>query len=313
MGNRPLVSVVVPTCNRPAYLAEALESLIAQTFGDFEALVGNDGEPATLWPARERFDDPRIMWIDNPVPKGMLRNIVELHGRARGRYVVQLHDDDRWAPELLAELVPPLEADPDVSVAFADHFVIDEHGDVDPAATKAASKRFGRDSLAPGLHRPFRRLALIDGAVPIPCAALARRDALDLDQFPDRVGPRVDLWIRYQLCRDGAGAFYVPRRLAFYRAHGGSQTATRTLENSLADVYCYTQFLEDPRLLEIPRADLRRELASSNYGVAASLLRQGDRAMARDPLWQSFAFERRPRTALALTASLLPRPILTRL
>lgn len=307
------MSVVVPTYNRPRYLAEALDSLLAQSFNDFEAIVGNDGNHEIVRPLRERYDDPRITWIDNPVRKGVLANMVDCFARTRGRYVAQLHDDDRWSPALLASLVPPLDADERLSVAFCDHFIIDEHGQVEVEETEANSARWSRNRLSPGAHRPFRRMAVVEKSIPAQCAAVYRRDALDLDDFPAPIGPYFDLWISYQLARDGAGALYVPRRLAYIRAHAGTQTATGRLQNERAGLFCYERFLADPRLHDVPRAELLRAHAAHQYGVAVSLLRQGERAAARSHLRRSVTVRPRPRTALALAASLLPDRMLARL
>ena len=308
-----LVSVVLTTYNRRDYLREALDSVLAQTHRSFEVIVSNDGGRDYSAPVRERFDDRRVAWVDHKVRKGMVANTLDGLSRARGQYVALLHDDDRWDPELLARLVPRLDADPAISVAFADHFIIDQGGRVDLPQTDRNSARWGRDRLAPGVHRPFRRLAVIDGTIPIQCAAVFRRSALDVSAFPAQSGTRFDRWLSRELARGDAGAYYDPARLAYYRVHPASQTATGGLEWAQAGIYIFSRFLQDPELADLPRAPLRAALAEAHHGAGVARIRNGEPRAARPALARALRLNPRPRTGAAMLASFLPASIGTRL
>jgi glycosyltransferase involved in cell wall biosynthesis len=305
--------VVVPTFSRRRYLFEALDSLLAQTFGDYEALVCNDGGPAHIGPVKERFVDRRIRWIDNPVRKGLLGNMLHGFARARGRYLATLHDDDRWAPELLASLVPRLERDPTLTVAFADHFIMDGDGRIDLVHSDHSTAAWGRARLAAGVHRPFRVLALAHGTIPVQCAAVFRRDALDPTAFPREAGTKYDRWLVRELARGDAGAWYEPARLAYYRLHSASQTSTGRLENARAGIYIYEHFLADPELADVPRGPLVAALAADHHGAGTALLRAGQRAGARRHLIRALRLAPRPRTALGVAASFMPSAVTRRL
>ncbi len=312
-ASAPRVSVIVPTYIRRDYLFEALESIFAQTYTDFEVIVGNDGGRAHIDPVKARYIDKRIVWVDHPVRKGVLANTLDGFARARGTYLATLHDDDRWAPEMLATLVPRLEVDPSVTVAFCDHFIIDRDGHVNPARSDALSAAWGRDRLAPGVHRPFRRLACIDGTIPMQCAAVFRRDALDVAGFPSGAGTKYDRWLSYEVARGDAGAYYEPARLSYYRSHPGSQTHNGRLENALAGIYVFRRFLEEPGLTDLPRAPLRAALADEHYGAAVALIRDGQSRRARRHLAQTLKLRPRPRAGSAVIASLMPRAVVERL
>jgi len=301
--------VVVATYNRRAYLCEALESLFAQTYRDFEAIVGNDGGPDYIEPVRERFADERIVWADHAARRGMLANTLDGFRRARGEFLAILQDDDRWAPELLARLVPRLEADPTINVAFSDHFIIDQDGAIDLAGTDSNSAAFGRDRLAAGVHRPFRRLAVIDEAIPIQCAAVFRKRALDLSAFPAQAGTKFDRWLTWELAAGDAGAYFEPARLAYYRSHPGQQTVTGALENAQAGIYIFRRFLEEPVPADLPRAPLRAALAAQHHGAGVALIRARQPRAARRQLYQALRLRPRPRTGAALLFSLLPRSL----
>jgi glycosyltransferase involved in cell wall biosynthesis len=313
VSDAPRVSVALATYNRRNYLCQALDSLLAQTYEDFEVIVGNDGGPDYIEPVKERFVDERIVWADHPVRKGLLGNTLDGFSRARGEFLAILQDDDRWAPDLLGRLVPRLEADRAINVAFSDHFIINQNGDVDLASSDRNSAAWGRDRLAPGVHRPFRRLAVIDGTIPIQCAAVFRRSAVDLASFPARAGTKFDRWLSWELARGNAGAYYEPARLAYYRSHAGQQTAVGRLENAEAGIYIFQRFLAEPELADLPRAPLRAALAEEHYGAGVALIRRGQPRAARRQLHEALRLRPRPRTGAAILASMLPVSVATRL
>jgi glycosyltransferase involved in cell wall biosynthesis len=105
------VSVLIPTCNRPAYVARALRSLLSQTHTDWEALVVDDGDGRGL-AAAAAFGDPRIRARRND-GRGQVdaRNTALAH--ATGDAVALLDDDDWWEDaEHLARVVAVLEGGP---------------------------------------------------------------------------------------------------------------------------------------------------------------------------------------------------------
>lgn len=107
----PLVSVLVPTFNRPRYLAEALESLVRQTYGRWEAFVVNDGG-SPVADVVAALNDPRLVLIDRRENRGKAASLNEALRRAQGKYVAYLDDDDLYYPQHLGRLVDVLEAEP---------------------------------------------------------------------------------------------------------------------------------------------------------------------------------------------------------
>jgi glycosyltransferase involved in cell wall biosynthesis len=118
-SNRPLISVVVTSYNREVYIAEALESVLAQTMGDFELIVSDDcSTDRTIEIAREyeRRDD-RIRVVVNERNLGQFENRRHAASLARGQYL-KFHDsDDVMYPHCLAVMIEPLLKEP--AAAFA--------------------------------------------------------------------------------------------------------------------------------------------------------------------------------------------------
>ena len=103
---RPEVSVIIPVHNLERYIDACLASVEAQTFGDFEAVVVDDGSTdGSLRLVRSRAErDARIVVVATP-NRGVARARETGLAKARGRYVCFLDGDDRWEPDMLRELV----------------------------------------------------------------------------------------------------------------------------------------------------------------------------------------------------------------
>jgi glycosyltransferase involved in cell wall biosynthesis len=302
MSAQPLVTVILPTFERPAYVASALESALAQTYTNIEIIVSDNGPSEEIARLVTSVGDARVRYRHNGGNIGAMKNALAAYREARGTYVATLHDDDVWEPTFLERLVPPLEGDADLTLAFSDHSIISEDGTIDRAASDANTRRWGRDRLSEGIHRPFHRLALVHRAVPLG-SSLLRFSAIAWDDFRDEVGPAYDLWISYLASRQGRGAYYTRERLTRYRVHGGNLSAQdRYLR---AKLFCYDVFLEDHRIRSIHPA-LRRERASIQTSTGIALLAGGRRREALTYL--SAGFLRRPeaRGLIALAFLLTP-------
>jgi glycosyltransferase involved in cell wall biosynthesis len=311
MVRAPLVSVVLMTHNRPAWLAEALSSVLAGELEDLEVVVSNNGDPEDTRRLRRAVPDPRVRWFEQDQRLGMLENLLAGLAQARGRYVAILHDDDRWSPRFLAVLVPALERRPDAVFAFCDHEIIDQDGAVDVEATEVSTRQFGRAELREGYVRPFFHLVVRQSIKITGC--VWRRDALDASELVPGVAPHLDVWLPYLLARRGGGAFYSPERLMSYRMHAGGHSASRDTATWLAGVQCEEQLLADPNLREHEDL-LTRRLAVYHRLAGEGLLRQGTRRRARAHLRAAMRLRPTPRTVAGLAASwVAPTSLLGRL
>lgn len=302
-GASPRVSVIITTRDRPVYLAEAIKSVLAGEFQDFEIIVTDDAGVSENRQVAEGFGDARIRYRRNAVCLQSAQNHREAARVARGEYIAILNDDDAWEPHLLATLVPLLERHR-VAVAFGDHQVMDAHGVVDAEATAESSRRWKRERLAEGVHRPFQRLAVIEQSLAMQ-AALIRRSAMDWEDCPAEVGPLYDLWLNYMLCRSGGAAYYVAQWLARYRAHQSSSTVTGGARTASAMVFVYARMLADPQL-RMWRGELAQRLRAAKLTYALALIESKEARAARRQLRGAFYPGQLTRAGLALALSWIP-------
>ncbi len=301
----PLVSVVVLTFNRPHYLRQALTCVVKQTYPNLEILVrDNASEPETTAVVRE-FSDPRIIHHRHPTNIGMTANVQSGFLAAHGKYVANLHDDDLWQATFIEKLVAVLERHPEAILAFSEHDIIDQQGRVDIAATQENMSIFRRTSLAPGLHQPFQRLALVDFVIPVAVATVFRREAIDWTDFAD-LASVYDLWLAYLAARSGQACYYLNENLASYRHHGNSESTHRRIFVNDAYIKIYQRLLDDPDLKDLHRIFIPR-YADHYRDAAVSLLRNGEREKARSYLKKGLAIHHRPKALLTLLASYLPQ------
>jgi glycosyltransferase involved in cell wall biosynthesis len=101
MNEKPLVSVIVPTHNRAAMLQRTINSVLAQTFENFELIVVSDGSKDNTDEVMSSFKDPRIRYLKHHSERGSAVTRNTGHRVSRGKYIAYLDDDDEWVPNKL--------------------------------------------------------------------------------------------------------------------------------------------------------------------------------------------------------------------
>ena len=301
-GAPPLVSVLVPTFNRHDYLRATIAGALRQTFADFEIVVVDNASAVDPAEVVAGFGDPRLRYFRNASNLGVTGNVLAASERARGKYVAILGDDDVWHPEFLATLVPPLEADDSLALAFCDHGIIDREGRPDDAATERVTRRWQRHKLHEGVYRPFDEIALVYRSICVFSAAVLRRADIDWSAIPRELDFSVDVYLAYLAARTGRGCYYVPRRLSQYRYHPTSlgnslKRADQRLANARDAMFYWDRFLRD-RMLSRNKAYFEMKRGFNALVMVLALLRGGRRRQALEQLWRAW------------TAGLIPPRIL---
>lgn len=124
----PLVSVLLPVYNGEAYLAESIQSILDQTFANFELLILNDGSKDRSLEIIQGFKDSRIKVINNPQNLGLIATLNKGLVEARGQFVARMDADDKAFPERFKIQYEYLSGHPEVAVVGTWAQVIDKDG-----------------------------------------------------------------------------------------------------------------------------------------------------------------------------------------
>lgn len=124
----PAVSVLLPIYNAEPYLAQAIESVLNQTYTDFELLLLNDGSTDQSRQIAASYTDPRIRLLDNPHNLGLIATLNRGLAIARAPLIARQDADDIWEPQLLEYALDYLHAHPNVALVGARARLIDAQG-----------------------------------------------------------------------------------------------------------------------------------------------------------------------------------------
>ncbi len=206
------VTVIIPTYNRAHYLGEAIESVLNQTFDDFELIVIDDGSTDNTPELVRAIGDRRVRYLQCS-HRGISASLNAGICEARGRYIARLDSDDLWRPEMLSTLVAILDTRPDIGVAYGKAQAMDSAGSI-LTHSRGSAEHFPGDSL--------RSLVYEDCTCNI--ALLARRESLARAGSYDETlvaNEDWDMWLRVARCDR---FWFVDKVLASFRLHDGNLT-----------------------------------------------------------------------------------------
>ena len=213
----PLVSVLMSVYDGELYLRKAVESILDQTFRDFEFIVINDSSTDHSAEIVTSYDDRRIRYYENGQNMGLARALNRGLSLARGEHIARMDQDDISLPERLAKQVEFLETHPEVGVLGSAFQIIDEQG------TPNHTKRF------PAEHG-FLRWCLCFGS-PIAHPTVMMRTALVREVSGYRTDIRhaedYDLWWQLSKTTDLCNLQEV---LLLYRHNEGSISQVHSTE-----------------------------------------------------------------------------------
>ena len=296
------MDVGVPTYGRPAFVAEAVESVLAQSMPDWRLTISEDGPGSDAVKAAidPYLGDERVSYVATGERVGSAANMSRLIQTGTAPYVIVLHDDDVWEPDVLARRARFLDEHPECGFVFSGHFDIDADG-----------RRTGRSDLAldEGVHAPatLAPMMLTQNVADVPAAVMVRREAYEqVGAAFDESFPRIydwEMWARLALRFD---AGYLAVRDVGYRRH--AQQISRAGGQGREFLRLYEQLEEalvrvDPSLRPPPRESARRR-ARLLVACALDSAAEGDRSAARDALRRARGLDRRivvnPRFGAAL-------------
>lgn len=229
----PRVTVAIPAY-KAEHLGQAIASVLAQTFTDFELVISDDCPDESVRAVAARFSDPRIRLIEGP-RKGLVANSVRLWESATADLLKYVYDDDFLLPFGLSELVDAIGHSPELSYSFCHRYVVDGAGKI----------LFDQPSFAGANRMIFTREAVLDTIIgeirnPIgePSNVLIRRsrfaDSGCLSRYAGcAIRHHIDLAFYLNACERGH-CIGTPTFGAAFRRHANQAT---TLETSADFAY----------------------------------------------------------------------------
>lgn len=275
-NHTPAVSIIIPAYNAASYIGEALASVFAQTFSDFETIIVNDGSPDT--DDLERVLEPyteRIIYLkqENSGP-GSARNKGIL--KARGEYVALLDSDDAWLPNYLERQIQALRENPALDLIYSDALLV---GDSPLAGRTFMEVEPSRGEVT------FEGLLRWDCVIITSCTVARRKSLIDAGLFDPNLyySEDFDLWLR--LLQRGGQLAYQTEVLAHHRLHAASlcADATRQLKGEIS---VYERWLNEPSLSDAMKELLRTQTEHRRADLAVAEGKQkllaGQYAQARE-------------------------------
>jgi glycosyltransferase involved in cell wall biosynthesis len=280
MPETPAVSVIIATYNRAGVLAEAIASVRAQTFEDWELLVVDDGSSDGTAELIKRLsdEDRRLRYVRQDNRGQSAARNAGLR-QARGAFVAFLDDDDLWLPEKLALQVARMRSHAQASVSYTGVLQVDPAGRVYEVRPSMPGTTYGEL-----FQRGFMRTP----------AVMARRTHLEEAGFFDedlRYFEDYDLWLR--LARTGKIEF-IPYPLVVVRRFAFNMT-TDALPAYQAEIQVLRRYLNDPTL-PLPMRLRKERVASTYYGAARWCIEQCAWGQAMEMLSQALKYS--PRVGL---------------
>jgi glycosyltransferase involved in cell wall biosynthesis len=225
-----LVSIITPAYNHQDYIATCIDSVLAQTYGNWEQIIIDDGSTDDTGKIVSQYRDPRIRYErqSNRGPFELAHTYNRALSLAKGELIAILEGDDFWPPDKLATLMPAFREDA-VVLAYGERVDVDVTGRRQRRKTGTARRR---ESLGNLLLRndpvgsATRYMLLEDGRSLVgPCTAVIRKSALDkIGGFQWVAGlPLTDYPTFLELSMIGK-FFYSRQTLGYLRRHQSSVT-----------------------------------------------------------------------------------------
>ena len=248
----PRISVLLTSYNHEKFIAQAIDSVLAQTFADFELIIVDDCSSDSSWDVIMSYNDPRITAIRNEKRKGM--HIFNNLHRFTGQYVAIHHSDDSWESTKLQKQIDNMDSHPETVACFTHVQFIDEQGEnYVPHVDSFYHDKFDQPNRS---RFGWLRFFFDHGNALCHPSILIRKEAFEkyglfnfgLKQIPDFL-----MWIR--VCLHGE-IYVLQERLTKFRLHKQTENNTSgdNLGNHLRGLSEYYFVCED--LFCITRDDL---------------------------------------------------------
>lgn len=264
MDIEPKISIIIPTYNHAVYLRKALESVIQQTYTDWEAIIVNNYSEDNTEVIVQSFNDERIQLVNfrnNGIIAASRNHAIQL---AKGKFIAFLDSDDEWFPEKLENCISVMNVKSEDAVCHAERWI--------------SNNSYHRDvQYGPEARATYQSL-LYDGNAISTSAVIVRKSVLQniggFSENPAMVTAEdYDLWLR--IVKSGTNFVFLPEVLGVYRIHseGNSQLVVKNV-NAIMEVV-NNQFSDQKQVNLLEMIRRRRTIGLILYSGGRLFQKQG--------------------------------------
>ena len=129
-NNAPIVSIGMPVYNGEKYVRQALDSLLAQDYDNFELIISDNGSTDNTTEICQGYakKDKRVRYYQNDTNLGASYNFKRVFELASGEFFMWAGSHDIWTPDYISRLIRVLQTEPNVALAYTETYWIDEQG-----------------------------------------------------------------------------------------------------------------------------------------------------------------------------------------
>lgn len=254
-SDKPLVSIVITSFNYAHYIGQTIESVLAQTYDNWELIISDDGSTDNSLEVIGSFNDPRIRVIASTTNEGGAAAYARAYALCQGKYFSSLDSDDYFAPDKIEKQVRYLEDNPEIDILGTFITEIDAAGQI---LTEGINETWFNQTLDLNQPDPW-----------IWKNHICHSSVIIYKSFHDRVGltnkdlpytADYEFWLR---CLINDARFHIlPEKLTYYRSHSNNVTHKNPNRAFLEHVYIFCIHLK-PYLFRLHRSDLVHKSISS--------------------------------------------------
>ncbi|WP_414543335.1 glycosyltransferase family 2 protein [Nostoc sp. CCY0012] len=296
------ISVCIPTFNRQNLLPYAIESILQQSYQDFELIVCDDGSSDSTPDLMSQYTDNRIKYIRHPQNIGKSNNMRSGFDAAQGEYFIKFDDDDRLTPDFLARTAAILDQDSSIDFVGTDHWIIDINNIRQQKETQENSLRWGRTNLTEGIVDNLLEVVFINQSFQIGATLFRRKTLQELGFMLPNIQncEDNDLFIRLALAEKKG--YYLPELLMEYRYHAEQQGINRAMPYLFDKIRYLENYQFKSEKLEKVR---QHRLAETKLLLGLRLIEKGDNQKGRKLVLAGKSFSM-SKALTGLGLSLLP-------
>jgi len=304
------VSVIIPTYNRAEFVTKAIDSILVQTYRDYEIIVVDDGSTDKTQQVLEPYLD-KISYIhqDNAgVSAARNRGVVE----AKGQWIAFLDSDDQWLPEKLSVQVAAVQKNPNLYLHTTDAILLNEYGERVSQFQYTGLVEFlkGKSCV---VERPLAYQVKYSLAR-IQCVLANRKALFDAGLFDTRLTIFEDQDLMCRLALEGRWAVTTRVLVHIKRpAVSSCNLSTQRISNPIGSyeslVYLYEKLVRNSKLNPAEKSLVEQELSACKAALGMELLKVGDNLRSRDLFRQALGSRGSVKSLLRYLLSFLPPTI----